>query len=534
MTADDSIGSIRLIGEAVSRWAALYPEREAVVDGSIRLSWRQLDESVRRLAAVMRKAGVGPGDCVAQIAPPCAAFPIAWLAAARIGAFWGGFSPRYASDELRAMLEDCAPAVLIADLSAPCGLDPDTYDALSDVSENLLLRLTLGAGGQSDDPDFWETIEREADGIPTDAGNPDAEDPEAPALLLYTSGSTGRPLGVLHSHRSILASASREAARFGIDSSARFLLHFPINHVAADIEIGYCVLLAGGTLVIRPKFSAADVMETIQAENVTALGQIPAMYAMLFADPAYDPERFRGARKLIYGGDIMSQGLLDNLAALARRIGADILTGYGLSEFAGFVSASQPGDTHYPGFAGRPHPDCEIRVVDESGHPLRDGEAGEILLRGPSRMLGYLNQPGITRARIDAEGWFHTGDMGLLRKGILEIRGRRSGMFKSGGENVFPSEIELVLEAHPAVLAAAVMAVPDPVYGEVAHAFVVPVPGTGLSEEGLRSYCAARLTHFKIPRRFDFRDRLPLLSSGKVDRVALKALVSRFSGEPAP
>ena len=533
MTAENPIGPVRLIGEIISRRAALHPEREALVDDTRRITWGELEDRVRRLAVVLRKAGVRPGDCVAQISPPCAAFPIAWLAASRIGAFWGGFSPRYAADELRDMLEECAPAALITDLSEPCGLDPDTYSAIRDVSDRLTLRLTLGAKQEWDDPDFWETIERETDPPTDDTAGAEPLEDDAPVLLLYTSGSTGRPLGVLHSHRSILASATREADLFGIGPNDRFLLHFPINHVAAVVEIGFCTLYAGGTLVIRPKFSPGDLLKIIPAENVTVLGQIPAMYAMLFADPAFDPERLRGIRKYIYGGGIMSPELLEKLDALAGRFNAEIFTGYGLSEFAGFVTASRPGDIHEPGFAGRPFPDSEICIVDDAGQSLPEGQPGEIWLRGPSRMLGYLNQPGITRERIDARGWFHTGDIGSLRHGTLEIQGRRTEMFKTGGENVYPSEIEQVLEAHPAVLAAAVTAVPDPVFGEVAHAFVVPVPGCGLVEDALRAHCAARLAPFKVPRRFYFEERLPLLSSGKVDRATLKNRITGPSGEPA-
>jgi len=534
MTAENPIRPVRLIWEMISRRAVLHPEREALVDDSRRITWGELEERIRRLAVVLRKAGVGPGDCVAQISPPCAAFPIAWLAASRIGAFWSGFSPRYTADELRGMLEECAPTALIADISEPHGLDPNTYRTIRDVSDNLTLCLTLGAGPEWSDPDFWETIERESDPFDNEESGAEPAEENAPVLLLYTSGSTGRPLGVLHSHRSVLASATGEADLFGLGADARFLLHFPINHVAATVEIGYSTLHAGGTLIIRPKFSPADLLDIIPAENVTVLGQIPAMYTMLFADPAFDPERLRGIRKYIYGGGIMSPELLEKLGALASRFNAELITGYGLSEFAGFVTASRPGDIHEPGFAGRPFPDCELCIVDESGQSLPEGLPGEIWLRGPSRMLGYLNQPGITRERIDAEGWFHTGDVGILRHGVLEIRGRRTEMFKTGGENVFPSEIEQVLEAHPAVLAAAVTAVPDPVFGEVPHAFVVPVPGCGLVEDALRAHCAVRLAPFKVPRRFYFEERLPLLSSGKVDRASLRNRIAhRPSGASA-
>lgn len=534
MTSAHPMGPVRLIWEVISRRADLHPKREALVDGSRRITWRDLQNKVCRLAAVLRRAGVGPGDCVAQISPPCAAFPIAWLATSRIGAIWGGFSPCFSADELQGMLEECAPAALITDLSTPHGLHPDTYRTIRDVSDRLALRLTLGAGPEWQDPDFWETIEEGTDPPADDVSSAETVEDDAPVLLLYTSGSTGRPLGVLHSHRSVLASAAREAELFGIGPDARFLLHFPINHVAAVVEIGYCTLYAGGTLIIRPKFSPDDVLNTIPAENVTVLGQIPAMYAMLFADPGFDLERLRGLRKYLYGSGIMSGDLLETLRALVGRFNAELVTGYGLSEFAGFVSASHPEDMHYPGFAGRPFPDCETGIFDEAGQPVPEGQSGEIWLRGPSRMLGYLNQPGITRKRIDADGWFHTGDIGVLRDGALEILGRRTEMFKNGGENVFPAEIEQVLEAHPAVLAAAVVAVPDPVFGEVAHAYVVPVPGRGLSADALQAHCAGRLAPFKIPRRFYLEERLPLLSSGKVDRAALRIRNNPAAGqEPA-
>ncbi len=533
MAADHTIGPIRFLWEAIPRWAALHPEREAVVDGKLRLSWRELDRHIRALAEVLRRAGVRPGDCVAQVSPPNAAFPIAFMAAARLGAFWAGFSPRYAPGELYAMLEDCAPAALIADLSEPCGISPATYHAIRNASDNLLLALTIGGPAESGDPDFWETVQGEDSAACADPAD-EQLDPDAPALLLYTSGSTGRPLGVLHSHRSILANVVHEARLFGIREDSRFLLHFPINHVAADVEIGYCTLYAGGTLVILPKFSPRDVMATVASEQVTVLGQVPAMYSMLFSDPEFSSTPFRSVKTFIYGGGVMSRELIRPLESLAGSVGAAIVTGYGLSEFAGFVSASLPGDTLFPGYAGRLYPDCEMRIADTSGTPLPDGEAGEILLRGPYRMLGYLNQPGITQARLNNDGWFRTGDIGVLKNGALEFRGRATEMFKSGGENIFPTEIEQVLETHPSVLAAAIVAVPDPTFGEVAHAFVVPQPGHSLSEDALRAYCAGRLAHFKVPRRFHFRDRLPMLSSGKVDRITLRSWHAEAAEEPAP
>ena len=166
----------------------------------------------------------------------------------------------------------------------------------------------------------------------------------------------------------------------------------------------------------------------------------------------------------------------------------------------------------------------EIKLSDE----------GEIWVRSRSIFRGYYKDPEKYAQAVDADGWFHTGDIGVLRDGALEILGRRTEMFKTGGENVFPAEIEQVLEAHPAVLAAAVVAVPDPVFGEVAHAFVVPVPGRGLSADALQAHCAGRLAPFKIPRRFYLEERLPLLSSGKVDRAALRIRNNPTAGqEPA-
>ena len=515
-------GDISLLWQSVDHWAARKPDAEALVFGDRRVTWAELAGMVERMACGLISAGVGRGDCVAQVSAACPEFIISFLGASRAGAMWVGLSPVYPMEELRRMLGDCRPAVLLVAAEHRGAPLAGRASTLMYEIPSILGTYVIG-GAAAGLPAFEELLEPSAECAGLLAERAAAQSPGDETLLIYTSGSSGAPKGVIHTHANLLANVSQEAPLFGIGGDDRVLLHFPINHVAADVEIGLCSIYAGATLVIQDHFSPADVLDVIEREKVTVLGQVPAMYLMEYEYDGFREERLQSVKTYLYGGSISTQPMLDVISGLCDRFGARMITGYGATEFGGFITSTEPSARPKSGEAGVAYPTCEVRIVDGGRNPLPAGETGEIAVRGPVLMKGYLNKPALTNEVVDGDGWLYTRDLGRLDgKGGLEILGRASDMYKSGGENIFPAEVEAALQSHPGVMFAAVIGVPHPVYGEVGRAFVMPVPGETVGADDLKRHCRTRLAPFKVPESFVFVERMPLLPSGKVDMRALR------------
>lgn len=508
----------------VEKWARERPGAEALVFGDRRLTWREVADEMNACAKALLACGVERGDRVAMLAMARPEFIVTFMAANKIGASWLGLSPKFSAKELAYMLGDCRPKVLFSlkryldyDLAAVAGealasapvphvvaLDEAFADA------PLYSDWAARAGGVSDDA----LARRAAEGQPDDV-----------TLLMYTSGSTGKPKGVEHTHRSVIANVEVQNLHFVTSHDTRALLHFPINHVAADVEIGFACVMAGAAIVMMDRFDPAATLEIIPKERITMFGQVPAMFMLEMALPAFRETDFSSVDCIVWGGASAPRPVLEALDALAKRVGARLLTGYGATEMGGFVTFSRPDDDldllcKTAGYAPEPF---ELKIVDDAGANAPVGETGEVCVRGPFLMKGYFNKPEQTAAVIDTDGWYHSGDLGHLdAAGNLFLNGRKSEMFKTGGENVFPREVEDALESHPAVFLAAVVAVPDPLFQEVGRAYVMVKPGANPSAGELKAHCQAHLANFKVPKSFEVRPLLPMLPNGKVNKLALK------------
>ncbi|MBI5092458.1 MAG: AMP-binding protein [Candidatus Hydrogenedentes bacterium] len=517
---------LNLTWHYVEKWAAETPAREALVCGGERITWYEFKRRVDRAAKALLEAGVQRGDCVAMLSMARIEFMVTFMATLKIGARWLGLSPKFTVDELRYIVSDAQPKVLVT-IREFAGRDfEDDIRSIWNTCGCIRKILVLGEPFE-DAEDFGAYTSATRDDQDTHLyrrsgmGKPDDD-----ALLMYTSGSTGRPKGVLHTHASIIANVAVQIQHFGFTAASRSLLHFPINHVAADVEIGFASVYAGATIVMMERFDPTQTLRVIEQEGVTVMGQIPAMFLMQMQTPLWALTDLSKVETFIWSGVAAPRTMVEALAEVAAKTGARLLTGYGSTEVAGFVTYTAPGDDidtlHKTG--GTIAPPFELKIVDERRQPLPQGEVGEIALRGPMMMKGYFNNPAATEEVLDVDGWYYTNDLARLdERGYIHICGRKSEMFKSGGENVYPREIEEVLEGHPGVLFSAVLGVPDPTYQEVGRAFVAIKPGYTLTEDDLRAYCKERLANFKVPRRFDFREHLPLLPTGKVNKPALKA-----------
>jgi acyl-CoA synthetase (AMP-forming)/AMP-acid ligase II len=521
-----------LLWQHVAYWAERNPDGEALVFNDTRMTWAEFNEAVDRCARAFLAAGIMQGDRIAMVTMGRPEFIITFMAASKVGATWLGLSPKFTTDELRYIIGHCQPALLIT-LHEYMGID--LIAAGQTFAEEFPSILEIVVIGEPH-PDFaayedWACIARpELDEALAQRAAEVSETDDV--LLMYTSGSTGKPKGVLQSHHAIIENIRAEIVHFGIREGSRLLLHFPVNHVAGDVELGFGAVMGGSTLVFMDAFDPQASLEVIERERITMVGQVPVMFLMQFQTPKFKAMDWSHVECFVWGGAGVPQLVLDVLKQIAGKTGARLLTGYGSTELCGFVTYTT-GDEDNERMAksvGKIVPPFEFKIVDPRRAPVPNGTIGELAVRGPSVMKGYLNNPKATRDVIDGDGWYYTSDLGWADdEGYIFLSGRSSEMYKSGGENVFPREIEEVLESHSAVLFAAVLGVPDPLYQEAGHGFVMLKPGQSVEAEALREHCKLHLANFKVPKRFTIAEALPLLPNGKVNKMALRAQLN--SGE---
>ena len=518
---------LNLTWQYVEKWASVKPDEEALVFEDQRLTWRMFNESVDKAARAFLEAGVGKGDRVALLSMARNEFPITYMAANKIGAMWLGLSPKFTLDELRFIINDSRPSVLIA---VDKYLDQDLTPVVQTLTEEFdCFKKVLVVGKALPGAEEYQSfIDRDRSGLNEALERRISEtEPDDEALLLYTSGSTGKPKGVVHTHKSIISNIDVQVRKFHWyeEGDKRVLCHFPINHVAADTEIGFGAILSGSTLVFMEKFDPAATLETIQKEKITVIGQVPVMFLMEFKEPSFGTTDFSSVNRFLWAGSAAPKLMLEVLSGVASKTGALLMTGYGSTETCGFITYTQKGDELevLMNTAGKIAEEFELKIVDMDRNEQPDGQVGEIAVRGPFLMKGYFNNPSATAAVIDQDGWYYTSDLALKDdRGYIRIAGRISEMYKTGGENVYPREIEDLIESHASVLFASVIGVPDELYQEVGWAFIMTLPGKTVEEDELRELCKGKLANFKIPKRFFVRPILPLLPNGKVNKVALK------------
>ena len=478
---------LNLTWHYVEKWATEKPDEEALVFEDERVTWAGYQAAVDRAAKGFLAAGVEKGDRVAMLSMARLEFPITYMAANKIGAVWLGLSPKFTLSELRYQIGHSQPTVLVA-LSRYLDQDlTDNLKALRGEFDCLKKLLVIGPSFEGADSLAEYLLDDRDDLNPVLARVADSVDPDDEALLLYTSGSTGKPKGVVHTHRSILSNIGVQIRKFHMDPPGAILCHFPINHVAADTEIGYGAIMAGLTLVMMDKFDPAATLEIIQRERITYIGQVPVMYLMEFKAPTFKTTDLSSIRGYLWAGSAAPQIMIDVLGQVSQKTGADLMTGYGSTETCGFVTYTKKGDGRevLTGTAGKIAEEFELKIVDARRRELPKGEIGEIAVRGAFLMKGYYKNPEATTQVMDADGWYYTSDLAHLDpQGYIHIAGRASDMFKSGGENVYPQEIEDLLESHPGVVFSAVVGVPDEMYQEVGWAFVMQTSRTGSHRGG--------------------------------------------------
>lgn len=339
------------------------------------------------------------------------------------------------------------------------------------------------------------------------------------AVILYTSGTTGTPRGVCLTHGNLYTDAFASIEHFCIDANEQFLGIIPLFHSFGLTGTLLLPTLLGATVHFQARFQPADVVQAVARDRISVFLAVPSMLVAIARDKTVPADTFQGVRLPICGGEPLSPELWSEYR---DRFGIELLEGYGLTETSPVVAANVPG-ANRPGTVGRALSVVETCVRDELGNALPSGQAGELCFRGPTIMQGYYNRPADTAAAIDVDGWFRSGDIGRLdADGFITITGRCKDLIIVAGENVFPGEIERVLDRHPAVEQSAVIGTGDGVRGESIVAFVVPREGTAPTAIELRDYCRDHLAGFKVPRRIFFDRDLPKGPTGKLLKRQLR------------
>ncbi|WP_137146594.1 3-((3aS,4S,7aS)-7a-methyl-1,5-dioxo-octahydro-1H-inden-4-yl)propanoate--CoA ligase FadD3 [Mycolicibacterium sp. CR10] len=502
------MSQLRTTPAVLDRIASELPNHPAVVTVARTLTFAELRSEVRRAAAAMIDLGVEPGDRVAIWSPNTWHWVVACLATHYAGGVLVPLNTRYTATEATDILSRTAAPLLFASAEflgtdKAASVDRDSLPALRHV-----VRVPI----EKDDGTWDEFMARGADLEAVDA-RAAAVAPDDVSDILFTSGTTGRSKGVRCAHRQSLDASAAWAACGQVTSADRYLCINPFFH-----NFGYkagilACLQTGATLIPQLTFDPEQAMRAVADHKITVLPGPPTIYQTLLDHPKRSDYDLSSLRFAVTGAATIPVVLIERMQ---NELDIDIvLTAYGLTEATGFGTMCRADDdaVTVATTSGRPIADFELRI----------GDSGEVLLRGPNVMLGYLDDPEATAAAIDGDGWLHTGDVGELDDaGNLKITDRLKDMYICGGFNVYPAEIEQVLARLHGVAEAAVIGVPDERLGEVGKAFVVVLPGVELDEQTVIDYTREHLANFKTPRSVEFLDGLPRNPGGKVVKPQLR------------
>ncbi len=492
--------------------ARVTPARPALedLDSGERYDYAGLNERAARLAAAAREHwGLQEGDRLAFLGHSRAEFFAMLFGCAKAGLILVPLNWRLAVPELAVLMDDCEPGALI--------FGAEFADAAATLAERqpglTLVALDGAAAGQRDYPADL------ADTEPDTRAHPD-KDPDTPWYLLYTSGTTGKPKGVIQTFRMMLANYLNIGLAVNLSGDDVLLNVLPLFHTAGINLYSSAVFLAGGSVLVPRGFEPDQALRALE-ERATVFFGVPAVYQALIDHPAFDGRRLERVRSWGCGGAPLS------LPVAQRYVdqGIRVRTGMGMTETGPTVFLlDEDSVIDKIGSVGRPQLLTEVRIVDRDGRDVPEGEAGELLIRGPNITPGYWNRPDATAEAIRADGWLHSGDVARRdADGYYYIVDRWKDMYISGGENVYPAEVEQVLEQHPAIAEVAVVGMPDERWGEVGKAYYGLRPDQDdPGDEALRAYCRERLAGYKIPKAFQAVDALPRNALGKVTKQELR------------
>ena len=538
---------VATVATAIRHAEKNFGEREAVSDRGLRVSYTELADRVRQAAGALVANGIGPGDRVCLWAPNRLEWMLAALGAQYLGAVLVPINTRYRGAEAVDVVARTRARLLVVDQTflgndyvqmlrtaaaerspaEPGPPEPDAPEAGRSGERPIpgLPNLSMIVDLSGEDPEClsWQGFLSTASSVSAEQveAMADRVRPDDVCDILFTSGTTGRSKGAMASHRQALGMAQGWADRARLTTEDRYLIANPFFH-SFGYKAGYLACLLNGALVVpQSVFDPGVILDLVERERITVLPGPPAIYQALLDDASLPDRDLTSLRLAVTGAAMVPE-------ALVRRMGTElridcVLTAYGLTEAPVVTMCVQDDDdATVATTCGRPLEWAQVQTLGPDG-PTAPGTAGEVLIRGPLVMLGYLDDPESTAAAIDADGWLHTGDVGVLdERGYLRITDRITDMFTVGGFNVYPAEVEQVIAAHPAIRDCAVIGVPDDRLGEVGRAYVCTRRETTLNGDELIAYCRERLANFKVPRSVVLVDELPRNAGGKVVKTQLR------------
>lgn len=498
------------LADVVRSTAQRLPDKDAVIFQGRGVTYGELDEAIDRAAAGVAALGVRKGDRVAMLVHNVPEFFEAYLGILRAGAVMVPLNTMYTADEVSFILGDSeARAVIVA--------DPFTR-TVHGVQETLPMLehvVVIGDEAPMGTMTWAQMLGRGEEAPPVD------HVPDDMACIAYTSGTTGRPKGAVLTHGNMSANLDQmgRVPQLAETESDVVLLVLPLFHIYALNVILGLTARAGATAVLQERFDPAASLDAVEKHRVTILFGAPPMFIAWLSTPGVEDRDLSSVRLAVSGAAPLAAKVFEDFRS---RLGITIWEGYGLTETAPGVTSTAMGDEARAGSIGKPLPDVEVRLVDEDGDDVEEGDPGEIVVRGPNVFAGYWRRDAETKEAM-RDGWFHTGDVAYVDDdGYLHIVDRKKDLIIVSGFNVYPREVEEALYRHAKVSDAAVVGIPHPYTGEAVKATVVLKPGERTTEEDIIEFCTRSLARFKCPQVVEFVDEIPTTLTGKVLRRELR------------
>ncbi|HBV99028.1 MAG: O-succinylbenzoate--CoA ligase [Peptococcaceae bacterium BICA1-7] len=491
----------------------LFPKKEALIYDDQRLTYGELDASIKKLADGLGKIGILPGDRVLLALENCPEFVISYYAILSAHGIAVPVNPQYTLNELSVIMANALPKTVITTGQ----LVPLFKSIANEVPIDKGI-INVGPTEHTGALPFEKVL---------DSGSPDYT-PGRPArdqiaVLMYTAGSTGSPKGAMLTHYNLYSNATAFAQCCRMIPADRSLLIAPAYHAAAQTCVMNSTLVSGATMFIHEGWNGpGQLLESLQKDKITFYFGPPTMYALLVEHPEIEKYDLTSWRYALTGAAPTPPELFKRFE---EKLGFRLMEGYGLTETSPVTTLMPLGGTGKTGSIGLPIPGVEVRIVDYEDREVPVNQIGEIIVRGPNVMRGYYNRPEETNWAM-RNGWFHTGDLAYVDSdGYLFIVDRKKDLIIRGGLNIYPKEIEEVLYSHPSVFDAAVIGVPDPIMGEEVLAFVLLREGSNVTPEEIREFCSNKLARYKIPKHIRFVENLPKTTSGKLLKKELQKMI---------
>jgi fatty-acyl-CoA synthase len=494
------------IGDWTGRRALLTPQGEAVIDNiqNKRYTFEVMEHRANQAARVLLDSGVQKGDRIGVYSKNRFDFLDILFACGKIGAILTPFNIRLSTPEVEYLLKKTNPVIMF--------YDPDLEQPFGEIRPLLKKQriVVMGERKSDSDPDLNSLMKKES----TSAVERPSLTLDDPYLIVFTGGTTGLPKGAVLSHGLVFWNSVNTIVSWGLRPDDIQPLLFPLFHTGGINVLLIPFFHLGATSIIMGDFSVDAILKVIEDEKCSIVIGVPTMFNMMSESPKFAKADFDSVRVFISGGAPCPVAIMEKYWAR----GKILKMGYGLTEVGPNNFYLPESDVkRKPTSVGFPVFHCDMKVVDNDNNEVPTGAVGELLLRGPHTFSGYWEEPEETAKTIEQDGWVHTGDLVMKDKeGFFFITGRKKDMFISGGENVFPTEIEELLYKHPSILEAAVIGVPHEKWGEVGKAFIVLKPGKTLTQEEILEYLDGKLARYKIPKHYEFRGELPKSAAGKI------------------